>query len=129
MSEDDAHAPTDRVLDDLAATLSERRGFAGDDVAADLLDRESHVVRLVGLTDDCRTAVLYHLATYRLYFHPVTTERLDAITDVDSEQFGPAGELAAFVHEESWDWLHPRYRWAASAEGRPPSEDGCTGRA
>jgi len=100
-----AHAPPTSLAD----VIDEKR--PDDDPAALLEEVEyfrSPNRELVGLKDDCETAVYYDRITCDLVFVPVTTDTVHSAKHTRTKFVGHPVNVADHAAEpDAWDWRNP----------------------
>lgn len=115
-----AHAQRDimheTLVDELAVALARTRGgTAAGRIARDILDRDTRLQHVIGLSS-AGDAVLYYQHSLRAVIEfPLTDTGLDeGLSTCELEQLGNADRIESWIARcdpDMFSWLHPRYRW------------------
>lgn len=107
-------ARTYSIEEDLAIALTKLRGGerAGE-IAREHLQRDCHVLELVGIPPEDERVAYYEGAVWTLRYVPIEATGGNILAPATAERIGDRNAIEAFLAEngEVWPWIHPRYRW------------------
>ena len=107
-------AHTYSIEEDLAIALTKiRGGKRAGEIAREHLQRDCHVLELVGIPPEKERVAYYEGAVWTLRYVPIEADGQNILAPSTAEFIGDRTAFEAFVTEnaEDWTWIHPRYRW------------------
>ncbi|MCU4973976.1 hypothetical protein OB955_14680 [Halobacteria archaeon AArc-m2/3/4] len=102
----------DRLEASLSKAIVDDRGEHGaDKLATMLLEADTTITWLVGLRYNCAQAILWRRRV--IFTAPVSLDQFKSQRRVNPEgkEFYNREELLEWISDQTWSWLHPRYRW------------------